>query len=447
MNNRRVHIVRLGCPKNQVDAEVMAAILTTNGLEVSDTPRDAEIIIVNTCAFILPAKEEAVEEILKMAQYRQGGALKHLIVAGCLSQRYGPALEKEIPEADLFLGMAEVPNIWHHIRGLQSGRRPAGHSVIRKPAFLMNAGHPRLLPPRLATAYLKIAEGCSNHCSYCVIPSIRGASRSRKVSDILREAQRLADGGIREIILIAQDTTAYGRDLKKSGQGLPTLIRNLSAIGNLAWVRLLYAHPAHLTEDVLLAMAESEKFCRYLDLPIQHIDDAVLKAMNRRTDRKKIITLIDKARDILPGVALRTSIITGFPGETEARFNRLLDFIREIRFDHLGVFTYSREEGTRASLFASRISEREKQRRRDMLMEEQAVISHHINQSLIGSRQEVLLEGKSDRPDYRFFGHCRRQAPEIDGITYVRGKNLKAGQIRTCVVREAAEYDLFADVA
>ena len=447
MNGRKVHIVSLGCPKNQVDAEVMAALLSAHGSRIVDTPRDAGIIIVNTCAFILPAKEEAIEEILKMARYREIGGLKHLIVTGCLAQRYGPDLAKEIPEADLFLGMAEVPNIFDHIQTLDSGRTPAQRSVVRKPDFLMNAGHPRLLNRGLATAYLKIAEGCSNRCSYCIIPSIRGALRSRTPADILREARRLADSGIREIILIAQDTTAYGRDLKKGGSGLPALIRKLSNIANLDWVRLLYTHPAHLTEDVLLAMAESEKVCRYLDLPIQHIDDAVLKAMNRRTDRHGIANRIEKAREILPGVALRTSIITGFPGETEARFHRLLDFIREIRFDHLGVFTYSREEGTRASLFASRISEREKQRRRDLLMAEQAFISHQINRSLIGSRQEVLIEGKSERPDYGFFGRCRRQAPEIDGITYVRGKNLKAGEIRTCTVGEAAEYDLFAEAS
>ena len=447
MINCKVHIVSLGCPKNQVDAEVMAAILTANGLQIIDTPRDAGIIIVNTCAFILPAKEEAIDEILNMARYRNCGALKHLIVAGCLAQRYGHALAREIPEADLFLGMAEVPNIFAHIQKLESGRTPAGRSVVRKPAFLMNAGHVRLMTHGLATAYLKIGEGCSNRCSYCIIPEIRGTSRSRTPRDILREAHGLVDCGIREIVLIAQDTTAYGRDLRKSGAGLPALIRNLSAIDDLAWIRLLYAHPAHLTEDVLFAMAASEKACRYLALPIQHIDDVVLKAMNRRTDRKRIVHLIQQAREILPGVALRTSIITGFPGETEARFNSLLDFIREIRFNHLGVFTYSREEGTRASLFPSRISEREKQRRQDLLMEEQAAISRQINRSLIGSRQEVLIEGKSDRPDYGFFGRCRSQAPEIDGITYIRGKKLKAGEIRTCTVREAAEYDLFADVS
>ncbi len=447
MNNRKVHIASLGCPKNQVDAEVMAAILTSNGLQITDTPGDAGTIIVNTCAFILPAKEEAIEEILKMARYRDRGVLKHLVVTGCLAQRYGPDLAREIPEADLLLGMTEVPNIFDHIRKLESGRTPAGRSIIRKPDFLMNAGHLRLLPQGLVTAYLKIAEGCSNRCSYCIIPAIRGSSRSRTPQDILREARRLAGSGIREIVLIAQDTTSYGRNLGKSGAGLPALIRKLSAIDDLAWIRLLYTHPAHLTEELLLSMAESEKVCRYLDLPIQHIDDTVLKAMNRRTDRKRIVNLIEKAREILPGVALRTSIITGFPGETKARFNRLFDFIREIRFDHLGVFTYSREEGTRASLFPSRISEREKQRRRNLLMEEQAVISRQINRSLIGNRQEVLIEGKSDRPDYNFWGRCRRQAPEIDGITYVRGKKLKAGEIRTCTVREATEYDLFADPA
>jgi len=445
MKTRTVHVVSLGCPKNQVDAEVMAANLAGQGFQIMPEPQSAEVIIVNTCAFILPAREEAIDEILRMAQYKSAGALEHLVVTGCLPQRYGKILEKELPEVDLFLGISEVPNILHHIKRIASTPRAGSRSIIRKPDFLMTADHPRLLSFSTATAYLKIADGCSNRCTYCIIPRIRGKARSRYPDDILREAEDMADKGIEEIILIAQDTTAYGRDLKGE-PSLSLLIHQLAAIEKIRWIRLLYAHPAHLTEDVLVAMAAEEKICRYLDIPIQHIDNAILKAMNRRTNREQILSLMDKARTIMPDVALRTSLITGFPGETDLHFRGLLDLIREIRFDHLGVFTYSREEGTSAAGLSSRISEKEKQRRRNMLMEEQAVISFQINQSLIGSKQECIIEGSSDRPDYPFYGRCRRQAPEIDGITYLKGDHPSPGDILTCIITDATEYDLFGEI-
>lgn len=445
MIDRTVHIVSLGCPKNKVDAEVMAAMLAGRNFQITPEPRAAEVILINTCAFILPAKEEAIDEILRMARYKKTGALKYLVVTGCLPQRYGRALEKEIPEVDLFLGIAEIPNIIKHIFNLASGPSMRRRCIVSKPDFLMNADHSRLLPPSTATTYLKIADGCSNRCAYCIIPAIRGKTRSRHPDDILREASGLAEKGVKEIILIAQDTTAYGRDLKIR-QGLPLLLQKLAAIEKIRWIRLLYTHPGHLTEDVLTLMAAEEKVCRYLDIPIQHIDDTLLQAMNRRTGSKQIFALIEKARALIPDVALRTSLITGFPGETNARFHRLVDLIRNIRFDHLGVFTYSREEGTAAAGLSSRISEREKLRRRNLLMEEQSVISFQINQCLIGSRQECIIEGKSDRPDYPFYGRCRRQSPEIDGMTYFKGENLTVGEILTCTITDAAEYDLFGEI-
>jgi ribosomal protein S12 methylthiotransferase len=445
VKNRTLHIVSLGCPKNQVDAEVMAAILVAQGFQITPKPQNAEVILINTCAFILPAKEEAIAEILHMARHKKTGALKHLVVTGCLPQRYGRALEKEIPEVDLFLGISEAPNIFQHLRNLAFAAPLRSRSVVHKPDFLMNADHPRLLPPSTATAYLKIADGCSNRCAYCIIPAIRGKARSRHPDDILREAAWLADKGVKEIILIAQDTTVYGRDLKEK-QGLCLLLQKLAAMEQLRWIRLLYTHPAHLTEDVLTIMAAEEKICRYLDIPIQHIDDAVLKAMNRRTGSTQIFALIEKARALMPDVALRTSLMTGFPGETNTRFHRLVDLIRNIRFDHLGVFIYSREEGTPAAALSSRISEREKLRRRNLLMEEQAVISFQINQSLIGSRQECIVEGNSDRADYPFYGRCRRQAPEIDGMTYLKGKNLIIGEMLSCTITDATEYDLFGEM-
>jgi ribosomal protein S12 methylthiotransferase len=319
-------------------------------------------------------------------------------------------------------------------------------SLIGKPTFLMNAGHRRLTSATLPSAYIKIADGCSNRCSYCVIPAIRGKARSRAIDDVVREAANLASRGVRELIITAQDTTAYGRDLKGK-PSLSLLLRELARVDDLAWIRLLYTYPAHLTEELLRTIADENKICDYLDIPIQHGDDAILPAMHRRGDAALIRNAVGKARSIVPGVALRTSIIVGFPGETPRRFENLLTFIREIRFDHLGVFPYSREEGTEASALPSRISEREKERRRNLVMEEQALISRTINMALIGTRQEILIEGKSDLAGgYTRLGRCRRQAPEIDGVTHLRGGNPEPGTITTCRITAADDYDLFAEL-
>ena len=441
----KVHIISLGCSKNLVDSEVMGGLLSQSGVQLVNRRELADIVIVNTCAFINPAKEEAIEEILQLAWEKKEVPHPFLIVvAGCLAQRYGRELLADIPEVDLFIGTGEVANIVEHISRLTSpeAKRLA---VITKPNFLMNSKHPRVLSGASVTAYLKISDGCSNCCTYCVIPSIRGRARSRRPDDILQEAQMLAQRGIREIIITGQDTTAYGMDLPDRPQ-LSDLLTDLAAIRGIQWIRLLYAHPAHMTEEIMISMAGSEKICRYIDLPIQHIDDAVLKAMNRNVASHRIKEIIAGAREIMPDVALRTSIIVGFPGETQKRFDRLLDFIVAAKFDHLGVFPYSREEGTKAALLPSRIAEKEKQRRRDIIMNEQAAISNSINQGLIGTIQEILIEGKSDRSDYIYVARCRRQAPEIDGITYVKGKQAKTGSIVQGRIIEADDYDLFAEI-
>jgi ribosomal protein S12 methylthiotransferase len=449
MDAQKVHIVSLGCPKNQVDSEVMAAALTDAGYLLTETPEEASVILINTCSFILPAKEESIEEILRMAAGEKGRTerRRRLVVTGCLPQRYGTALQEALPEVDLFLGVSEVPHIARHIAGLFSASPKAARrrSVIGEPTFLMSAGHRRLLSSSHSSAYLKIADGCSNRCSYCVIPTIRGKARSRPIADVVREAEELAAGGVRELIVTAQDTTAYGRDLK-GGQSLSALLRELAAIDDLAWVRLLYTYPAHLSDDLLRTIGEEPKICHYLDIPIQHSDDAILRAMHRQGDRALIRDVVTKARSLIPEVALRTSLIVGFPGETSKRFLNLLSFVQEIRFDHLGVFTYSREEGTDAALLTSRISEREKEQRRNLIMEEQALISREINSTLIGTRQEILVEGKSDIGGYHAVGRCRRQAPEIDGITYIRGSELRAGMLVSGVITDADEYDLYADL-
>jgi len=318
-------------------------------------------------------------------------------------------------------------------------------AVITKPDFLMNSRHDRILSADTATAYLKISDGCSNYCTYCAIPSIRGKARSRQPDDILKEAQKLVGRGIREIILIGQDTTAYGRDLKNRPK-LSLLLSDLASLPGVNWIRLLYTHPAHITASVLEAVARHPKICRYIDLPVQHIDNTVLSAMNRRVSSERIREIINLARSIMPDVTLRTSLIVGFPGETSKRFERLLDFVQEARFDHLGVFTYSREEGTPAAKMPSRISEKEKEKRRDLIMAQQADISYAINRKWIGSVQEVLIEEKSDREGFAFIGRCRRQAPEVDGITFIRNHNAEIGRIIKCKITAADHYDLYGEI-
>jgi ribosomal protein S12 methylthiotransferase len=449
MHGGKVHIVSLGCPKNLVDSEVMAGILAERGYLLTDRPEEADILLINTCAFILPAREEAIAEILRMAAWKQtgDGPCTHLVVTGCLPQRYGKELVAALPEVDLFLGTAEVPHIGRHLDRLSAIPKAGSQrrSAIGRPIFLMNAGHKRLISTSANSAYIKIADGCSNCCSYCVIPSIRGEARSRKIDDIVKEAEGLAARGIRELIITAQDTTAYGLD-RKEKPTLSLLLRELSGVDGLSWIRLLYTYPSRLTEELLQTIADEKKICPYLDIPIQHSDDAILAAMHRKGDGALIRKAITETREIVPDIALRTSLIVGFPGETPRRFENLLAFVREIRFDHLGVFPYSREEGTEAAALPSRISEREKERRRNRVMEEQALISREINSTLIGTRQEVLVEGKGELSGYSHIGRCRRQAPEIDGATHIRGGDPKTGTIIACRIIAADDYDLFAEI-
>ena len=442
---RKLHIVSLGCSKNLIDSEVMGGQAAASGMVLVEKPDLADVVLINTCAFIRPAKEEALEVILSWAEIKkQSQSDLKIIVAGCLAQRYGKELLDEIPEVDLFIGTGEVGRFEEHLREL-FGRNPRRRAVLSRPEFLMTAAHKRVLLPHVKTAYVKIAEGCSNACAYCAIPGIRGKARSRLPDDILLEVQSLTERGVCEIILIAQDTTAYGRDLKNRPT-LAGLMYDLANLSNLRWLRLLYAHPAHLSSDLLETMAGSEKICRYLDLPVQHIDDTILKGMNRKVSSQTIRNLIFQARQMMPDVALRTSLMVGFPGETQRRFDRLWNFVKEARFDHLGVFTYSREEGTAAAMRPSRISENEKERRRDLILTEQADVSYTINQTLIGSVQEVILEEKSTQPGYALIGRCRRQAPEIDGVTHLLKGGAEIGDMVSCRIIGADHYDLFGEI-
>ncbi|ESP62451.1 Ribosomal protein S12p Asp88 methylthiotransferase [Smithella sp. ME-1] len=443
--SNKVRIITLGCPKNLIDSEVMGGLLNQAGYRLINVNDPADIAIVNTCAFINPAKEEAIEEILTLVEEKKkNNPQLRIVVAGCLAQRYGRESFTQLPEVDLFIGTGEVGNIVGHLNKLNKEKFKR-QSVITKPDFLMNFEHPRMISSKTSSAYVKISDGCSNRCSYCVIPSIRGPARSRKPDDVLQEVEMLAKKGIKEIITVAQDTTSYGRDLKGRPQ-LSSLLNDMAKIKRIKWIRLLYAHPARVKVDLLETIAANEKICRYVDLPVQHIDDDILKAMNRKVTGAKIKEVISQTRRIIPDVALRTSLIVGFPGETPTRFNKLLDFVNETKFDHLGVFTYSREEGTSAAKSKSHVSEKEKERRRETIMNEQAAISLAINKTLIGSIQEVIIEEKSNRGDYTYMGRCRRQSPEIDGVTYLKGFTSSIGSTVKCQITAVDEYDLFGKI-
>jgi ribosomal protein S12 methylthiotransferase len=445
LSEKSVYILSLGCPKNLVDSEVLSALLTRSGLSITDRPDRADTIVVNTCAFILPAREESIEEILRMAAWKKKGRCRRLVVTGCLPQRYGDELARELPEVDLFIGTGDFPAILAHLKLLDEGPKSTPLVKVGKPLFLMDAAIPRTVSTPYYS-YLKIAEGCSNCCAYCVIPAIRGPFRSRPMADIVAEAERLAAEGTREIILIAQDTTAWGRDLK----GRPTLnglVKRLCAVEGPRWIRLLYTYPKNITAELLSTMAAEEKICRYLDIPVQHIDDRILRSMNRKGTAAFIRKKIAEIRQSVPGVALRTSLIVGFPGESEDEFERLLRFVEETRFESLGVFTYSPEEGTDAAVMPGQVPEEEKMRRQGLVMEAQAAISDEINLARLGAAEEVLIEGKTDRTDFPFYGRTRFQAPEIDGITYVRAKKLMAGELIRCTITAAEIYDLYAEKA
>jgi ribosomal protein S12 methylthiotransferase len=444
MKNKNIYFVSLGCPKNLIDSEVMASLLIKDGFGITPDAQEADIIIVNTCAFILPAKEESIEEILRMAEWKKDGRCRHLVVTGCLPQRYGTILQKEIPEVDLFLGTCEIPKIAYFIENLLENTSYDRQSFIGNPSFLMDSTYSRLLSTSGCSAYLKIAEGCNNCCSYCVIPSIRGTFRSREVEDILKEAEMLVRAGIKEINITAQDTTLYGRDLKGKPD-LSLLLKEMASIDGLRWIRLLYAYPAYLTREILQTIAGEEKICNYIDIPIQHIDDDILRAMNRKGESRLIRNTLNLAREIISSVALRTSLIVGFPGETPEKFERLLDFIKWARFENLGVFEYSKEEGTAAADFPAHVPEKEKERRKDVLMGEQSRISHEINQSRIGDIEDVLIEDENNHPDFPYIGRTRGQAWEIDGITYVSADDAEIGDIIPCQITSADVYDLFAE--
>ena len=436
----KVSVVSLGCPKNQVDAEAILSYLQKTGFEISSSEAQADAIIINTCGFIEEAKREAIENILECSAYKNEGNLKALIVTGCLAERYKDDITEEIPEVDVVVGIGSNKDIAKITLDAIEGK--AKNSYGPKEDLDMNAD--RILGSLPFTAYIKIADGCDNCCTYCAIPKIRGRMRSRKIEDIVAEAKRLADGGVTELVVVAQDTTAYGEDIYGDSK-LPELLSELCRIDGLHWIRTLYTYPERITDRLLDTIAAEKKLLPYLDIPLQHADGSILKRMNRRGDRDSLTALIGKIRAKLPGVTLRTTFITGFPGETEEQFCTLHEFIKEIRFDRLGCFTYSPEEDTAAALFQNQIDEQVKTDRMELIMEDQMLIAAEKNAEKIGSVVEVLIEGWDDYIKC-YFGRSTADAPEVDGkVFFTSSTPLVIGDYVFVRVNDCLEYDLLGE--
>lgn len=434
MEKYKVGLISLGCDKNRVDSEIMLGRIKT-GYDLTDNPEEADIIIVNTCGFIEKAKEESINTILEMAKYKDEHNCKLLIATGCLTQRYGKELMDIMPEIDIMLGVNDYQKINELIE--QFIKDPKKILRVNYTDEKINEGL-RLITTKQTTAYLRIAEGCNNFCTYCIIPKIRGKFRSRKKENILHEARRLAKSGTKELILIAQDTTNYGIDIYGE-KTLHLLLRELSEIDGIEWIRILYCYPEAIYDKLIEEIKVNDKVCKYLDLPIQHISNNVLKRMGRKTTKEEIIDKIEKLRRNVSNITLRTSLIVGFPGETDEDFKELKDFIRDIKLDKVGVFRYSQEEGTPAAIMDNQISEEVKLQREEVIMLEQLEVSKEILASKVGKQYKVVIEHKED--DY-YIGRSFEMAPEIDGEVIVSGDNLKIGCFYNVEIVEALDYDL-----
>ena len=431
---KKVGLVSLGCAKNRVDSENLLGMLRARGMEIVADPAEADAIFVNTCGFIESAKEESIDAIFEMAQYKKTGRLKRLFVTGCLSQRYPDALLDEIPEIDGIMGVADYARLDEMLADAESGHRPC--YTANGARFLKT---PRVLTTPPFSAYVKISDGCDNRCAYCAIPLIRGGYSSRPFDDIVAECRRLAEDGVTELTLIAQDTSRYGCDLGDGHYLLPELLEAVSAIDGVHWVRVLYCYPDSTDDRLLDAIANLPKVAPYLDLPLQHIDDNLLKRMNRRGSADWIKSRIAECRK--RGILVRTTMIVGFPGETDAQFQTLLDFVREAKFERLGAFTYSAEEGTPAARMPDQISEETKNARLDQLMMLQQAISMDFNESRVGTTCEVLVEG-FDEETGRFYGRSILEAPESDGCIWLEDADLTPGEYISVAITGAEAYDL-----
>lgn len=439
--NIKVGFVSLGCPKNLMNTERMLALLAAEGFEIVAEDVDADVVVINTCAFIESAKTEAIDNILDIAWLKEHHTLKGIVVTGCLPQRYGDEILKELPEVNCILGTGSVEKICEAVRAAYHGTSYRAFDDIDAAPM----GGERVITTPEYFAYLQISEGCDNCCSYCVIPSIRGKFRSRPMSELVEEATELAELGIKELCLIAQDTTRYGEDLYGT-YALDSLVSELSQIEGIEWIRLLYCYPDRITDGLIDEIANNPKVVKYIDMPIQHINDDILRRMNRRSDKAQIVDVIGKLRDRVPGIILRSTVIVGFPGETNAQFEELRKFLKETRFQRLGVFPYSREEGTPAYDFPDQVSEKVKEQRHAILMEQQERIHNECNEAFLGKTLQVLCEGY-DPVAESFYGRSYADAYDIDGkIYFSSSKNVHEGQFVNVSITEVMDYDLVGKV-
>ncbi|MGH9406840.1 MAG: 30S ribosomal protein S12 methylthiotransferase RimO [Terriglobia bacterium] len=436
----KVGLVSLGCPKNQVDSEVMLGLLARAGHELVTDAASAEVIVVNTCSFIGPAKQESIDCILEMGERKKGGSVKRLVVAGCMVERYRRQILEQMPEVDCVIGTNEVERIVEACGPSVSERE---FSPVREP-YLYHDATPRVLSTPSHTAYIKIAEGCDHTCAFCVIPQMRGRFRSRRFESVVREAEKLIAGGARELVLVGQDNTSYGDDLGLR-DGLALLLRELDQIPGLVWLRFLYCYPNRVTDALIQAVAESPRVAKYFDIPLQHASGGILKAMRRGSNGLQFLKLIGKIRAAIPGVTLRTSFITGFPGETEGDFTALTDFLAAAEFDHAGVFRYSNEESSASYELPRQVAPRESYNRRRRILALQRRISRRKLKGLVGKRLPVLVEGRARETDLLFRGRAESQAPEIDGQIYISdfvGSEPCEGEYRWATITDSGDYDL-----
>ena len=436
----KVGLISLGCPKNLVDSEVMLGYLRSDGYVLTSNIEEAEILIVNTCGFIDSAKKESIQSILEAASMKVSGSCKKLVVAGCLAERYKDQLLADMPEIDAVMGIADIEKIVEVVKSPYKSPI-ADHD----PMYLYNESSPRFLTTHKASAYIKISEGCDHSCAFCVIPTIRGPQRSRTILSVMQEARRFVEQGVLEINLIGQDTTDFGRDMGDSN-ALESLVRALGSVDGLRWFRIHYAHPNRLSDTLLEAIAETPNCCNYLDIPLQHVNAEILKSMARGGNRAAFSDLVERIRMRVPGAFIRSAFIVGFPGEDEAAFNELRDFIKDAQLDHVGVFTYSPEEGTPAFTLGDTVHKRTKEKRKRVLMELQHGISKKRNQTLLGQRIEVIVEGLHEESDMIVKGRHRGQAPEIDGNVLIVDGNPELYSIQNVLITEAHAYDLVGTV-
>lgn len=443
----KIGFISLGCPKNLVDSEVMIGLLQAQGHVITPDPAEAEVLVINTCSFIGDAKKESIDTILAAMQLKNSGSCKRLIVTGCLPERYAKEIHSDLSEIDVILGTNQIEDIVRAVSG-ESVAPPNSYGRSDADLYLYDHTTPRTIIGPGYAAYIKVSEGCNHTCAFCVIPKIRGRFRSRSIASLVQEATQLASLGAKEITLVAQDTTSYGTDLGMK-DGLADLLKALDKVQGLRWIRFLYIYPDLVSDKLIQVVNASEKICRYIDMPLQHVSTSILKSMRRGGNRTSLTRMIDRIRKGIPGVTLRTTLIVGFPGETRADFTELKNFCREIEFDRLGVFTYSDEEDTFAYSLYPKVTSRTAARRQRILMEQQAVIANRKNQSLIGKKFDILVEGPSQESELLLQGRLESQAPEIDGICLINDSEVgevQSGEFRTIQIIQALGHDLLGKI-